>query len=113
MLLRLCSGLVAMAILIATTAAQSISVPDRTLYEGETIDVTYSDPNIQNRFVHVTVNNGDHVNPQVDTVEIWLGPDGKGSRPYTVRTGWWGAVFNCRGAAEVTRPVSPPGQDRT
>jgi hypothetical protein len=50
------------------------------------------------------------VTPGIDIVEIWLGPDGKGSRQYTIKRNWWAAFFNGPGAHEVVRAVEAPGQ---
>jgi hypothetical protein len=107
---RLITGLAAMAIFIAAAPAQRIDVPDRNLIEGETITVTYSNPSTPGRFVHVEVWDGDRVAPGIDIVEIWLGPDGKGSRQYTIKRNWWAAFFNGPGAHEVVRAVEAPGQ---
>jgi frataxin-like iron-binding protein CyaY len=110
MLQRLLPVFAAATMFVAAVAAQQIVVPNRTLYEGETIDVAYVDPAMANRFVTVRVDDGSLANPQFDYVEIWVGANGRGTRQYRVKQGWWIAQFNGGSARQQTRGVLPPTQ---
>jgi frataxin-like iron-binding protein CyaY len=63
-----------------------------------------------NRFVTVRVDDGCQANPQFDYVEIWVGANGRGTRQYRVKQGWWVAQFNGGSARQQTRGVLPPTQ---
>jgi frataxin-like iron-binding protein CyaY len=109
MLQRLLPVFAAASMFAAAVAAQQITVPNRTLYEGEVIDVAYEDPAMANRFVTLRVDNGSLANPQVDYVEIWVGANGRGTKQYRVKPGWWAAQFNGGSARQQTRAVLPAG----
>ena len=89
--------------LAATSAAQSISVPEGTLPRGSSVDVTFSDPEAAGQTVYVTVDNGES---QSVELRVELNDEGRGTASWVVPKSWFFAVFSAPDAAAVTRVIT-------
>ena len=98
---------IVLALLASGATAQKLTVPDRVLNPGETIQVEYTNPGEPGATVAVVIDNGAAV-PEYNVVTIALDERGVGSAPWTVPdSGWMGAVFNAPGCAPIARAIAP------
>ena len=106
-----------MLLCAAMASAQAVmTVTAGVLQVGQTIEVTYSNPNMKGQTVTIEVDDGTRPTPTVIELYIHLDAAGKGSTKWTAPA-WWGASFNAPGVNEITRfidcPDVPPSDSMT
>lgn len=105
---RVMSGLLGMILLAAMASAQAVmTVTKGVLQVGQTVEVTYSNPNMKGQTVTIEVDDGTRPTPTVVLLYIHLDQAGKGSTKWTAPA-WWTAAFNAPGVNEIMRCIDCP-----
>jgi hypothetical protein len=97
-----------MLLFAAMASAQAVmTVTAGVLQVEQTVEVTYSNPNMKGQTVTIELNDGTRPTPTVVLLYIHLDQQGKGSTKWTAPM-WWAAFFNGPGVNEIMRCIDCP-----
>ena len=102
MMQRFVPSLLGVLLTAVVASAQQMTVTAGVLRQGQSVDITYSDPARPLGVIVVTIDDGAYPVPNIVEVVIHLDARGNGTAVWTV-PGWLNAAFNANGVREQTR----------
>jgi hypothetical protein len=105
---KVLATMLGMLVFAAVASAQAVmTVTQGSLQIGQTIEITYSDPNRKGEVITVEIDDGSRPTPTIVEVYVHLDQAGKGSVTWTVPA-WRSAAFNAQGVDQITRSIACP-----